>query len=107
MYQEIIHPGGLRISALPADLTTVRGGLTQDPFPVQQGEIFGNLHAQRLHVDGRMIGESCTILFANGTGSLRRPVDADQHGARLIQRNNRFQVVAIECVLKNSMQLFG
>src|SRR5256885_16298060 len=79
-YTTLFRSSGFCIPALPADLTTVRAGLMQDPFPVQHGEISGKVHAQRLQVDRRVPGERATILFANGVCSLHR---ADRKSTRL------------------------
>ena len=73
-----------RIPALPADLTTVRAGRVQDPFAMQHGEIARDVHTERVHVDGWLRGENAAIPFANGVGSVRRPLTARQNGAGLV-----------------------
>src|SRR5690242_19524800 len=94
---------GFCIPSLPPNLAAIPCGLLHDPSPVQHGKISGQVHVQRLQVDSRAHGERDTIPFTNGICSLHRSVAADKDCARLIQRDNRFQVMAIECVLKGSV----
>jgi hypothetical protein len=82
-----LQASGFRIPALPADLTAVRPGLVQDPFSVHHGE-------------------NGAIRFANGISSLHRSVKSGKDCVGFIQLYNRIQVMAVERVLKASVQSF-
>jgi hypothetical protein len=74
---------------------------------VQHSEISRPRHTQRLHFYGRARSENGLVSLTNRVCSLHRAMRAGQYGVGLIQSNDRFQILAIESVLKGSMCVSG
>src|SRR4029077_20457644 len=102
-----LKPDGFDTSSFAVNRLAVRRRPSPDPLAAQHGQATVANHADRLQLDTWTSREDGSIRASNVVSASRERARVDQYRRGLVERDNGLDVLAVECRLKQGVQMFG